>query len=107
MNNSTHRKIWYRQKPKRGLLPWPWEDVGMLIISNDYILFHGKKRSVRIPVEDISGVSIGRQGTDLVNRWVKVKYGDHKLAFFADGGLLGWRGLLGGTTSLFRIIARL
>jgi hypothetical protein len=43
-------------------------------------------------------------------KWVMVEYQDEfnqfRKAYFADGSLLGWGGILGGTTSLYRAINR-
>lgn len=102
------QKIWYRSEP----LGWKnasvkaMEDTGSLLVEEGRIEFKGKKKQVVIT--DIRSVELGRQfgekGRDAVNKWVTVEYGDGQLALFADGGALGWRGLLGGTKKLHKTL---
>jgi hypothetical protein len=85
-----------------------YEDVGKLTISENSIVFQSTKRAVAI--DRIQQVSYGKQGRDFVNNWVKIEYldGDRPaLAFFADGGSLGWSGVAGGTAKLFEAVKRI
>jgi hypothetical protein len=54
-------------------------------------------------VTNLFGLLIGAS-----TKWVKVEYQDEsnqsRRAFFADGSLLGWGGILGRTTALYRAI---
>src|SRR5438105_2192852 len=78
-----------------------YEDVGKLTISETSIAFQGSKCAVVI--DRLQKVSYGKQGRDFVNNWVKIEYldgGRPALAFFADGGSLGWSGVAGGTAKM-------
>lgn len=100
MDRSTYRSVWYRWSPKRPWTPFAPQDVGTLLVTPRYLEYSSRRRSVRIPIADISRVSLGRQGSDWINKWVKVEYGRDKVAYFADGRFLGWRGIMGGTRRL-------
>ena len=61
-------------------------------------------------ITNVRAVSYGKQGRDFVNNWVKVEYGDGSApssAYFADGSLLGWGGILGGTKRILDAIRAL
>jgi hypothetical protein len=81
-----------------------FRDSGKLIVYEDSLEFTGKKGQVKI--SDIKRVTIGKQGRDFVNNWVKVEYGTDGKAYFADGSLLGWGGILGGTQSIYTALGR-
>ncbi len=57
-----------------------------------------------VKIYDINQVSMGKQGRDFVNDWVRIDYGDEKTAYFADGSALGWGGIFGGTSRIFNAI---
>jgi hypothetical protein len=85
-----------------------YEDVGKLTISEASVMFESSKRTVVI--DRIQQVSYGKQGRDFVNNWVKIEYldgGRPALAFFADGGSLGWSGVAGGTAKMLEAIKRI
>jgi len=85
-----------------------YEDVGKLTISETSIAFQSSKRTVEI--DRIQKVSYGKQGRDFVNNWVKIEYldgGRPALAFFADGGSLGWSGVAGGTAKMLEAVKRI
>jgi hypothetical protein len=100
MDVSTHRSVWYRWSPKRLWSLFAPQDVGTLIVTQSYIQFSGRRRSIHIRITDIDSVSMGKLGSDWINQWVKVEYGRDKVAYFADGRFLGWKGILGGTARL-------
>ena len=100
MDRSTHTSVWYRWSPKRLWTPFAPQDVGTLLVTPRYLEYSSRRRSVRIPIAGISTISMGRQGSDWINKWVKVEYGRDKVAYFADGRFMGWRGILGGTRRL-------
>jgi hypothetical protein len=59
-------------------------------------------------IDNVQAISIGRRGSDIVNRWIKVTYGDEELPsniYLNDARWLGWRALLTGSNK--RIIASL
>jgi len=84
-----------------------YRDVGHLTINESSIEFKSASRSVVI--SKIRNVSYGRQGRDFMNKWVKVEYeegGVLATASFADGNMLGWSGIFGGTRRIFEAINR-
>ena len=102
--------IWYLPDESRwgdgNLLAF--RDVGRLIVSDDSIEFQGKKQ--RVLITGIKRISFGKQGRDFINDWVKIEYEAEQkaaTAFFADGGLLGWGGLLGGTKKILEAVQHL
>ncbi len=84
--------------------PLAFRDSGSLTVGQDRLEFAGSKH--RLVISDIRAVTIGKQGRDFVNDWVKVEYGDGASAYFADGSLLGWGGFLGGTRNLYASLSR-
>ena len=85
-----------------------YEDVGRLTISETSIMFQSSRRT--IVIDRIKQVSYGKQGRDFVNNWVKIEYLDRDrpaLAFFADGGSLGWSGVAGGTAKMLDAVKRI
>jgi hypothetical protein len=93
--------VWFRSRENRWL-PFSiraYEDIGRLTVWPGMARFHGSKGVVWI--EHIRSISIGRQGRDFINPWVRIEHGDRRTAFFADGRDLGWRGVLGGTKRMF------
>jgi len=78
-----------------------FRDRGKLIVRGNSVEFQGKKENVVIT--GIKRVSYGKQGRDFINNWVRIEYaqaGSTSTAFFADGSLLGWGGVLGGTKKI-------
>jgi hypothetical protein len=88
--------------------PLAYDDVGRLVVSDAKIVFQSASRS--IVIDQIRQVSYGKQGRDFMNNWVKVEYLDGNtpsIAFFTDGGSLGWSGFLGGTARIFKAMKQL
>jgi hypothetical protein len=84
-----------------------FKDTGRLIVQPQLLEFQGNKEKVAIT--EIRRVSIGKQGRDFVNQWVKVEYGDAQApstAYFADGSWLGWGGVFGGTRRILAALER-
>lgn len=98
---TTFSKVWYRSGPLGGgeLTMKAMQDTGTLTVEPGEITFVGKK-SGTVELRDLKRVTAGRAGRDLVNRWVTVEHGDGQVAMFVDGGMLGWRGILGGNKKL-------
>ncbi len=106
---TTFKKIWYlpSENKWRNFRPLAFRDEGKLIIDNNSIIFEGKKEKVEI--RDITHLSYGKQGWDLINNWVKVEYGkgdNCSTAFFANGGGLGWSGIFGGTKKILSVMQK-
>ncbi len=101
MADKTFRSVWHRSG-KKGLFELlAFKDSGTLVVRDNRIEFTGKNRLV---IDSILKLSYGKQGTDFVNNWVMIDYQDgaeEKMAFFADGGWLGWRGIFGGTRRIY------
>ena len=105
MEKIVYSCVWYRQTQKNDLFPKAMQDVGTLTINQDHIEFRSKKLYLDIPVQDVRRVHLGKQGNDWINNWTIVEYGSNCMAYFADGRLLGWRGLLGGTSAIWRTLS--
>lgn len=100
MSDQIFSKVWYRSDEKR---PWnllAFQDAGTLTIGKDHVEFKGRKQTIHIA--DIQRISYGRQGADWVHNWVTIEYGDAKRAFLADGRLMGYSSLFGGTKKILR-----
>jgi hypothetical protein len=84
------------------------KDQGTLIVKASSVEFYGSK--AKLVISKLRAVTMGKQGRDFVNDWVKVEYDSGMLfstAFFADGGWLGWRGMFGGTRKIFEAIRQI
>jgi len=82
-----------------------YSDIGRLVIGENFLEFKGKKEIVHIT--NIRQISFGIQGRDFVNYWVTVDYDNGKRAFFADGSLMGWGGIFGGTRRILQAVKKL
>jgi hypothetical protein len=80
-------------------------DTGSLVVGPDSMSFQGRKYNVLITA--ISRITIGKQGRDFMNDWVKVEFDGGQTAFFADGSMLGWGGIFGGTRRIFDSVIHL
>jgi hypothetical protein len=69
------------------------------------IEYNGKKSRFQIRASRIERITYGKQGIDWINSWVTVDWGGGRQALFADGGWLGWAGVLGRTRRIYRRIA--
>ncbi|MEM9885464.1 MAG: hypothetical protein AAF849_06195 [Bacteroidota bacterium] len=82
------------------------KDEGTLYLKEDELIFDGSK--YKVSVKDIVTISYGKQGRDFINNWIKIEYesDDNVIStiFFADGKMLGWSGIFGGTKKLFKRI---
>ena len=109
---DTIKNIWYlpSENTWRELNLLAMRDIGILIFEKEELIFIGKK-SKAIIIKNIQFVSIGKQGRDFINNWVKLEFlndkGEKETAFFADGKMLGWSGILGGTKEIFNKINQL
>lgn len=110
MEPQTFDKVWYLSGDSiwRIFRLLAYQDVGKLTVSNSQVEFKSSQRSILI--DQIRRVSYGKQGRDFVNNWVKIEYdqgGQSHKAFFADGGSLGWDGVLGGTKRILEAVKKL
>ena len=77
--------------------------TGRLTVGEKSIQFSSGNGTVVIMMTNILRVTFGKQGSDFVNDWIRIEYGDQaspSVAFFADGALFGWGGLFGGTKKI-------
>lgn len=107
MSTVVFESVWYLPfENSRGDLSFlAYRDTGQLIVHDAGLQFHGRKGTLY--VQGITRVSLGKQGQDYVNDWVRVEYGQAQVAFFADGSWLGWGGVLGGTRKIANAVRRL
>jgi len=102
------KSVWYRHTRRtwtwRSLREWAWTDRGVLVLRKGSLEFVGAEVSLRIT--SVEAISVGRQGADLVNPWVRLDLPDGQKAYFADGRWLGWHSLFGGTRKLGAAIRR-
>ena len=108
MSNQIFTNVWYLPKEIT------WGDMtflaasrstGTLTVSDESVEFICKDKHIQIA--SIKHVSIGKQGRDFINNWVKIEYQEGNIAFFADGSSLGWSGILGGTKRIFNAVKNL
>ena len=84
-----------------------FDDIGTLKVENGNVYFDGSEQYV---LSDIQKIEYGKYGRDFINHWIKIVYKDtneEKNLYFADGKLLGWKGILGGTKSLYHSLLNL
>jgi len=103
-------KLWYlpHENRWRDMNMLAYRDTGQLVLHDKSMEFRGKKETVVIT--RVQSVSYGRQGRDFVNNWVRVEYGEGmtpSVAYFADGSMLGWGGILGGTKRILEAVRQL
>lgn len=99
------RNVWFRpgkrEKVRFGI--FTFRDIGVLSVEPGRIQFSGRRHSMVF--DSIDDIQFGTQGNDFINRWVEIRSGNIA-ACFADGGWLGWRGVLAaGTLKILRAIA--
>jgi len=107
---QAFENVWYRPDESRwsdNLKLRAFTDAGRLIVYAHSLEFQGTKE--RVVITHVRRISLVRQGRDLVNKWVKIEYGEGAplTAFFADGSLLGWGGLTGGTDRILAAVRHL
>ena len=110
MEPITFEKVWYLSGDslwRRIFRLIAYQDVGKLIVNDSRVEFIGYKSAIAI--DRIRRVSFGKQGRDFMNYWVRIEYDEGSsshVAFFADGGSLGWDGVFGGTNRIFEAVKR-
>lgn len=107
MSQLTFKKIWYVPGEARWLRLLAYDDSGTLLVNSDVIFYQGKKYSVKIPKKDIKFLTFNRmvKYQDKLNqpKWIKIIFlrdGGLAQACFADGGMMGYSGIRGGTQKL-------
>jgi hypothetical protein len=110
MTSRRFEQVWFlpAENTWRDFQILAFRDTGVLTLQENALEFCGAKGTVVIT--DVHHVSYGKQGRDFINNWVKIEYGDPASpseAFFADGSLLGWGGILGGTKKILAAVGGL
>jgi len=110
MATQTFDNVWYLPDENRwtDMHLLAFRDMGKLIVGEDSLEFQGNK--ARVVITGVKRVSYGKQGRDFMNNWVRLEYGDPaatSTAFFADGSLLGWGGIFGGTKRILTAVQHL
>jgi hypothetical protein len=102
---NTINNIWYlpSENTWKDFQIMAMKDTGTLTIDANGLSFKGS--STNIEIKDIVSLSIGKQGRDFVNNWVKIEYcsnnNELQRAYFADGNMRGWSGIFGGTKKIY------
>jgi len=100
---QTFDNVWYRPTiAKPGF--FVMSDTGNFIVDNDFLEFQGEKDKIEIKFPEIRSISFGKIGTDFINNWITIEYGDEKAPLYAvisAGKALGWAG---GTDTIFSTI---
>jgi hypothetical protein len=102
MHQTSFNKIWFLPEPADWTRLLAYRDVGELILSDRALSFSGTKGS--LVVERIEELQLGKQGRDFVNDWIRITHDGGKVAYFADGRMLGWAGIFGGTRKLYSLL---
>jgi hypothetical protein len=107
MGTSTYEGIRYESTLPRAAMDARAETrTGTLTIAPDAVSFQDSLGY--LDLSPVHNVAIGRRGSDLFNRWIKVSYGEGvrpATAFLNDGRWRGWRPLL--TRSNRKIVSEL
>lgn len=99
--------VWYlpAENTWQNFNPLAYRKRGRLILNGDELIF--ESQTGRLVLRQIRSISLGKQGRDFINTWIKVESGSgepYDVAYFADGSWLGWGGVFGGTLRLLRAI---
>jgi hypothetical protein len=108
MKSTFFPNVWYRSAPRWGrhFTLVSFQDRGALLLAGGEIAFIGRRKIVKIPVESIDHLGYVRLRGDWVNKWVKIAYDGGSAAYFTDGSLLGWRGILGGSRRILETVSK-
>src|SRR5215472_2538516 len=104
MATQRFNTVWYlpQENRDRYLNILAGRVTGKLTVGANAIQFSGG--TANVVITNILRVTFGKQGSDFINDWVKVEYGQSanpSVAFFADASLFGWAGLFGGTQKIY------
>ena len=88
---DTFTNVWFRNRENLNREIPAYQDVGTLLIAENYVEFIGDK--FNITMKTITNTSFGKQGKDTYNNWVILSYEDEngipQKVYFKDGGMLG------------------
>src|ERR1700722_8445009 len=107
MAGSKYELVWFQEEVPNAAMDARRNTLrGTLKIEDGHVLFCAG--DLVAPLEPIHSVVRGRKGSDFVNRWIEVRYGEAaspSVAYLNDGGWRGWRPLL--TASNRRMVEEL
>jgi hypothetical protein len=107
MAGSAYEPIWYQTELPRAASDARRSTLtGVLRIEDGSAEFNSADHVIQF--QPILSVEKGRRGSDFMNRWIEVRYGEAaspSVAYLNDGGWRGWRLLL--TKSNRRMVAQL
>jgi hypothetical protein len=96
---SEYDEVWFQTD-----LPRAAPDARRSTLHGTLRIENGQARFLAgdqvILLEPLLSVMKGKRGSDFINRWIEVRYGDSavpSVAYLNDGGWRGWRPLLKGT----------
>ena len=93
---ASYDEIWFQLAlPRRAWDARVETRTGTLTIAPGVVGFRDPRGSVDF--EPVLQVAIGRRGSDFINRWIEITYGDRvqpSTAFINDGRWRGWRPIL-------------
>jgi hypothetical protein len=102
-------RVWYLAlPPEKSMVAMSTRLTGRLVVEREGALFQAK--SLRLEIHRVRSVTVGHEGTDTVNPWVRVIYGDDESAssaYFADATAIGWGGIFGGTRKIYTALKAL
>ena len=91
---QVFEEVWYRSTLSRPGFT-VMSDTGILTVHSDSLKFAGGKETVSIPLSDIQKLTFEKLGSDFVNNWVIVEYGEKEspsYAVMSAGKSMGWAG---------------
>jgi hypothetical protein len=115
--SGTFEPVWFREAPLDRRDSWIRHDSGELAVLDDCVVFTSRRTRVRM--EAIKRVTQGRDRPDwtparswaeqrvLLDEWIRVDYGDGRIALLHDGRYRGWRGFFGGNRRIVKSMQHL
>jgi hypothetical protein len=89
---ATFKPTWYR-RVERGFSLRAYEDSGDLTVHADALVFTAGKKTIRIPVSQITSVRLDSLPRDIANHWVVVRFTNDEQkpdgVGFRDGARMG------------------
>jgi hypothetical protein len=99
---ARYGRVWFQRVPPRSSMR-AYKDRRTCTLSTDpvhRVAAFEFKTGEREVLDHLLDVNMGGRGSDFVNTWIEIHYGDTsdpKVAYVNDGGWFGWRPLLTGS----------
>lgn len=94
-----YNKIWICNSPPKCSIP-VWDYIGSINLRNNLIIIKFNDRE--IIYDHNMQIEIGNFGTDIINKWIRIKYDKYNYIYICDGSFLGWKGLIWGTREIYK-----